>query len=76
MARAATGSRTATLVERAERLFPGGVNSPVRAFRAVGRPPLLLERGEARTSGMPMGGGMWTTWARGVPPSWDTPIGA
>jgi glutamate-1-semialdehyde 2,1-aminomutase len=34
------------LVERAEVLFPGGVNSPVRAFRAVGRPPLVLERGE------------------------------
>jgi glutamate-1-semialdehyde 2,1-aminomutase len=40
------GSRGAALVERAERLFPGGVNSPVRAFRAVGRPPLVLERGE------------------------------
>jgi len=40
------GTRTATLVERAERLFPGGVNSPVRTFRAVGRSPLLLERGE------------------------------
>jgi len=39
-------ARTAGLVERAERLFPGGVNSPVRAFRAVGRPPLVLERGE------------------------------
>ncbi len=39
------GSRTAGLVERAERLFPGGVNSPVRAFRAVGRPPLVLESG-------------------------------
>ena len=46
MAGAAMGSRTAMLVERAERLFPGGVNSPVRAFRAVGRPPLVLERGE------------------------------
>ena len=45
MAGAAVGSRTASLVERAERLFPGGVNSPVRAFRAVGRPPLILERG-------------------------------
>jgi glutamate-1-semialdehyde 2,1-aminomutase len=40
------GSRTASLVDRAERLFPGGVNSPVRAFRAVGRTPLVLERGE------------------------------
>jgi glutamate-1-semialdehyde 2,1-aminomutase len=38
-------TRTTTLVARAEALFPGGVNSPVRAFRAVGRPPLLLERG-------------------------------
>jgi glutamate-1-semialdehyde 2,1-aminomutase len=38
-------SRTAALVERAERLFPGGVNSPVRAFRAVGRPPVVLEGG-------------------------------
>jgi glutamate-1-semialdehyde 2,1-aminomutase len=46
MARAAFGSRTASIVERAEGLFPGGVNSPVRAFGAVGRPPLVLERGE------------------------------
>ena len=45
MAATALGSRTASLVERAERLFPGGVNSPVRAFRSVGRPPLVLERG-------------------------------
>ncbi|MEJ7748353.1 MAG: glutamate-1-semialdehyde 2,1-aminomutase [Candidatus Limnocylindrales bacterium] len=46
MATTATGARTAGLVERAERLFPGGVNSPVRAFRSVGRPPLVLEHGE------------------------------
>jgi glutamate-1-semialdehyde 2,1-aminomutase len=46
MAGTTVGSRTAALVERAEALFPGGVNSPVRAFRAVGRPPLVLERGE------------------------------
>jgi len=46
MAGVVAGSRTASLVERAERLFPGGVNSPVRAFRAVGRPPLILERGD------------------------------
>ena len=45
MTEAATGSRTAGLVERAERLFPGGVNSPVRAFGSVGRRPLVLERG-------------------------------
>jgi glutamate-1-semialdehyde 2,1-aminomutase len=41
----ATTGRQAGLVARAEDLFPGGVNSPVRAFRSVGRPPLLLEAG-------------------------------
>jgi glutamate-1-semialdehyde 2,1-aminomutase len=45
MAGAVLGPRTASLVGRAEGLFPGGVNSPVRAFRSVGRPPLVLERG-------------------------------
>ena len=39
-------ARTEAIVERAEQLFPGGVNSPVRAFRSVGRPPIILERGD------------------------------
>ena len=30
----------------AQRLFPGGVNSPVRAFKAVGGQPLFIERGD------------------------------
>jgi glutamate-1-semialdehyde 2,1-aminomutase len=37
--------RQADLRARAAGLFPGGVNSPVRAFRSVGRPPLVLDRG-------------------------------
>ncbi len=41
---AATG-RQALLRQDAEDLFPGGVNSPVRAFRSVGRPPLILTGG-------------------------------
>jgi len=32
------------LFERAQRLIPGGVNSPVRAFRAVGGVPRFFER--------------------------------
>jgi len=40
------GERMDTLRTRAEALFPGGVNSPVRAFRGTGRPPVLLARGE------------------------------
>ncbi|HKK27295.1 MAG TPA: glutamate-1-semialdehyde 2,1-aminomutase [Gemmatimonadota bacterium] len=35
-----------TLWERARRLLPGGVSSPVRAFRAVGGVPFFAERGE------------------------------
>jgi glutamate-1-semialdehyde 2,1-aminomutase len=42
---AATG-RQALLRQEAENLFPGGVNSPVRAFKAVGRPPLILVSGQ------------------------------
>src|SRR5919206_3724346 len=32
------------LFEHAQRLIPGGVNSPVRAFRAVGGTPVFFER--------------------------------
>jgi glutamate-1-semialdehyde 2,1-aminomutase len=34
------------LFETAQRLFPGGVNSPVRAFRSVGGTPFFTERAE------------------------------
>ena len=39
------GPRSAALFQRACRVIPGGVNSPVRAFRAVGGGPLFLSRG-------------------------------
>ena len=35
-----------SLFERAQRLIPGGVNSPVRAFRAVGGRPFFVSRAE------------------------------
>ncbi|MBA2440996.1 MAG: glutamate-1-semialdehyde 2,1-aminomutase [Rubrobacter sp.] len=38
--------RSARLMERASARIPGGVNSPVRAFRSVGGSPLFMERGE------------------------------
>jgi len=34
------------LFERSQQVIPGGVNSPVRAFRAVGGTPLFFARGE------------------------------
>ncbi len=38
--------RSARLMARAIERLPGGVNSPVRAFRSVGGDPLFVERGE------------------------------
>jgi glutamate-1-semialdehyde 2,1-aminomutase len=37
-------TRSASLFERAKKYIPGGVNSPVRAFRAVGGNPLFMKR--------------------------------
>ena len=42
---AAPTTRSRELMARAEQLFPGGVSSPVRAFRAVGGTPRVIERG-------------------------------
>jgi len=39
------GARSAELMERAVRSIPGGVNSPVRAYGAVGGRPPFIERG-------------------------------
>ncbi len=38
-------SRSSELLQRAQRLIPGGVNSPVRAFRGVGGEPPFIARG-------------------------------
>jgi glutamate-1-semialdehyde 2,1-aminomutase len=38
-------SKSAELFERAQRVIPGGVNSPVRAFRAVGGTPRFMVSG-------------------------------
>ena len=39
-------STNAELFERAQRVIPGGVNSPVRAFKAVGGTPRFIARAE------------------------------
>ncbi len=38
--------QSAALFEKAQALIPGGVNSPVRAFKGVGGVPRFIERGE------------------------------
>jgi len=49
-------TRTADLLERAERVMPGGVSSPVRAYRAVGGAPPFIARGN--------GARVWDTFDR------------
>jgi glutamate-1-semialdehyde 2,1-aminomutase len=39
--------RNQQLFERAQRHIPGGVNSPVRAFRSVGGTPCFFQKGRA-----------------------------
>lgn len=41
-----TNARSEALFARAQQITPGGVNSPVRAFRGVGGTPRFIERGE------------------------------
>ena len=41
-----TNSTNEQLMERARRVIPGGVNSPVRAFRAVGGTPRFVKRAQ------------------------------
>ena len=48
-------TRSQILQQRAERFFPGGVNSPVRAFRAVGGAPPFVQSAQ----------GAWLTDADG-----------
>jgi len=43
---ALTDTRSAALYRRALQVIPGGVNSPVRAMRAIGRDPIFIDRGE------------------------------
>ena len=38
-------TRSAELYRRALHVLPGGVNSPVRAMRSIGREPIFIERG-------------------------------
>jgi len=40
------GNRSQAAFERAKKVIPGGVNSPVRAFRSVGMTPVFIESGK------------------------------
>ena len=46
MAEAPPDARSRELYDRARRVLVGGVNSPVRAMRGIGRDPLFIDRAE------------------------------
>ena len=56
-----TASRSAELYGSATELLPGGVNSPVRAMRAIGRDPVFVARGEGAEL-MDVDGNRYVDW--------------
>ena len=42
-------ARSSQLYQQAQRLLPGGVNSPVRAMRSIGRDPIFIASGRGST---------------------------
>ena len=54
------------LYAEANNLFPGGVNSPVRAFRSVEGSPLFIKRGLAVEFGMKTTTSLLTSVVLGV----------
>jgi glutamate-1-semialdehyde 2,1-aminomutase len=55
------GTRSAEAYERALELMPGGVNSPVRAMRSIGRDPIFIARGEGAEL-VDVDGGRYVDW--------------
>ncbi len=49
MKRPINTSKSESLYKKAKEYFPGGVNSPVRAFKSVGGTPLFIEKGDGCT---------------------------
>jgi glutamate-1-semialdehyde 2,1-aminomutase len=54
-------SRSAEAYARALQLLPGGVNSPVRAMRSIGRDPIFVARGEGAEL-LDLDGGRYVDW--------------
>jgi glutamate-1-semialdehyde 2,1-aminomutase len=55
------GTRSQALYERALGLIPGGVNSPVRALRAIGRDPIFVAEASGATI-VDADGGRYVDW--------------
>ncbi len=66
--------RSNKLYQQALTLLPGGVDSPVRAFRAVGGQPLFIKKGKGLSCMTWTATAISITCSHGVRSSWVTPI--
>jgi glutamate-1-semialdehyde 2,1-aminomutase len=69
----ATMKKSAILFRKAQDLLPGGVNSPVRAFRSVGGQPLFIAKARGATVTDVDGKASWTIRARVISDSVTAP---
>ena len=58
-------TQSTKLFSLAQQRLPGGVNSPVRAFKSVNMTPLFITRGKDQNSLTRMVTNILTTWVRG-----------
>jgi hypothetical protein len=58
--------KSKALFAEAGRVIPGGVNSPVRAFKSLTHQPLFIEREKEAGSMMPTAIHTWTMSVRGA----------
>ena len=65
-------SKSEQLFEKAQKVIPGGVNSPVRAFKGVGGTPVFIEKAEGAYIIDSDGKRISTTLARGARWYWGT----
>ena len=54
------------LLDQAKKLIPGGVNSPVRAFKSVGGTPPFIKKAKALIFGTKTETAILIMWAAGV----------
>jgi glutamate-1-semialdehyde 2,1-aminomutase len=47
-------AKSVKLLKKAVEIIPGGVNSPVRAFKSVGGSPLFIKKAKGLICGMKM----------------------
>ena len=59
-------TKSTALFSRAQEVIPGGVNSPVRAFKGVGGTPVFIQKPKALTFTIPKANNISIMWFLGA----------